>query len=260
MWRKVAMARRSSLASSPRELGRLDGDAHRLFLEQRHAQGLVRIALSSFAVAVFRERVFDLRPRAWRGASGRGAPCCPGSARAGRSPPRSPGRRICAASAAAACSSAPGSRPGTRRANSPLQQHVVDVRVLARNGRELVCDRPCARAIRSKHLRMPVSMPSASTSTFIMLSASMSSLSHSMKVRSSIAALPIGTVCRAGPGSARSRRRAATDGAGSRSARRPVRWRGGSSGCSASRPACLTCSSVEATRPSCPRPCRPAPR
>jgi len=39
-----------------------------------------------------------------------------------------------------------------------------------------------------------LSMPSASTSTFISSSASMSSLSHSMKVRSSMAALPIGTV------------------------------------------------------------------
>ena len=39
---------------------------------------------------------------------------------------------------------------------------------------------------------MAVSMPSASTSTFIRPSASMSSLSHSMKVRSFIAALPIG--------------------------------------------------------------------
>ena len=37
-------------------------------------------------------------------------------------------------------------------------------------------------------------MPSASTSTFISPSASMSSLSHSMKVRSFIAALWIGTV------------------------------------------------------------------
>ena len=38
-----------------------------------------------------------------------------------------------------------------------------------------------------------LSMPSASTSTFIRPRASMSSLSHSMKVRSFIAALPIGT-------------------------------------------------------------------
>ena len=41
---------------------------------------------------------------------------------------------------------------------------------------------------------MQESMPSASTSTFIRPSASMSSLSHSMKVRSAMAALPIGTV------------------------------------------------------------------
>ena len=42
-------------------------------------------------------------------------------------------------------------------------------------------------------------MPSASTSTFIRPSVSMSSLSHSMKVRSSMAALPIGTVSSSGP-------------------------------------------------------------
>ena len=41
-------------------------------------------------------------------------------------------------------------------------------------------------------------MPSASTSTFIRPSVSMSSLSHSMKVRSSMAALPIGTVSSSG--------------------------------------------------------------
>ena len=41
---------------------------------------------------------------------------------------------------------------------------------------------------------MQDSMPSASTSTFMRPTASMSSLSHSMKVRSAMAALPIGTV------------------------------------------------------------------
>ena len=46
---------------------------------------------------------------------------------------------------------------------------------------------------------MQVSMPSASTSTFMMPSASMSSLSHSMKVRSSMAALPMGTVSSSRP-------------------------------------------------------------
>ena len=48
--------------------------------------------------------------------------------------------------------------------------------------------------MRSKHLRMQVSMPSASTSTLSMPSASMSSLSHSRKVRSAMAPLWIGTV------------------------------------------------------------------
>ena len=46
---------------------------------------------------------------------------------------------------------------------------------------------------------MQLSMPSASTSTFISPSVSMSSLSHSMKVRSSMAALPIGTVSSSRP-------------------------------------------------------------
>ena len=46
---------------------------------------------------------------------------------------------------------------------------------------------------------MQVSMPSASTSTFNRPSAAMSSLSHSMKVRSSIAALPTGTTSTSGP-------------------------------------------------------------
>ena len=58
----------------------------------------------------------------------------------------------------------------------------------------VVASRRSAASIRSKPLRMQVSMPSASTSTFISPSASMSSLSHSMKVRSSMAALPIGTI------------------------------------------------------------------
>src|SRR5215471_8922774 len=48
--------------------------------------------------------------------------------------------------------------------------------------------------MRSRLRRRQLSMPSASTSTFIRPSVSMSSLSHSMKVRSSMAALPTGTV------------------------------------------------------------------
>ena len=74
-------------------------------------------------------------------------------------------------------------------------QHVVDRRIVARDRRSSVMlAQADACRIRSNALRMQVSMPSASTSTFIRPSASISSLSHSMKVRSSIAALPIGTV------------------------------------------------------------------
>ena len=113
--------------------------------------------------------------------------------RAGRSPPRSPGRRSSAASGAAACSSAPGSRPGTRRADRPCT--ACRRPPAPRAGRSPgPTARRDARAIRSNALRMQVSMPSASTSILRMPSSSMSSLSHSMKVRSSIAPLPTGTV------------------------------------------------------------------
>ena len=66
---------------------------------------------------------------------------------------------------------------------SASAQHVVDGAVLARHGGErqrLAIVQP----MRSKALRMQVSMPSASTSTFNRPRAAMSSLSHSMKVRS----------------------------------------------------------------------------
>ena len=78
---------------------------------------------------------------------------------------------------------ADASRPCTACRSRPVVgRHVGEAHVLA-----------FMRAqIGRNALRMQVSMPSASTSTFIRPSASMSSLSHSMKVRSSIAALPIG--------------------------------------------------------------------
>ena len=77
-----------------------------------------------------------------------------------------------------------------------LAQHVVDRSGSSGRARRRACEsRGRNDASRnSKPRRMQVSMPSASTSTFMRPSASMSSLSHSMKVRSSIAALPIGTV------------------------------------------------------------------
>ena len=77
------------------------------------------------------------------------------------------------------------------------RQHVVDRRVLRRQrGERIVLAVVLLQEI--EPARMQLSMPSASTSTFIMPSVSMSSLSHSMKVRSSIAALPIGTVSSSG--------------------------------------------------------------
>src|SRR5690606_35619729 len=54
-------------------------------------------------------------------------------------------------------------------------------------------------ASRSNPLRRQLSMPSARTSTFRMPSASMSSLSHSMVVRSFMAALTIGHSSDSGP-------------------------------------------------------------
>ena len=72
-------------------------------------------------------------------------------------------------------------------------QHLVDRGLLGRDRGEVVAaGRNAARSARSA-LRMQVSMPSARTSTFRMPSASRSSLSHSMTVRSSIAAFSIGT-------------------------------------------------------------------
>jgi hypothetical protein len=50
----------------------------------------------------------------------------------------------------------------------------------------------------SKPRLSAVSIPSARTSTFISLRQSMSSLSHSMKVRSAMAPLPMGTISSSG--------------------------------------------------------------
>ena len=73
-------------------------------------------------------------------------------------------------------------------------------------------------------------MPSPSTSTFKSPSASRSSLSHSITVRSSMAALPMGTTSTEARASARSRRHAERGGAGSRSAPASARARGRAAG------------------------------
>ena len=82
---------------------------------------------------------------------------------------------------------------------SPFAQHRIDRRIFARDARQRLDGARGAAPSRSRHLRMQVSMPSASTSILRMPSASMSSLSHSMKLRSGIAPLPIGTVSISGP-------------------------------------------------------------
>ena len=112
-----------------RELRRLHGDLHRLFLKQGHAQGLVEHVLQLVRVAWSGAgmRIVDAEgarppsppPVVRPGASDRDGPCRPGSGRAGRSPPPRPGRRNRAAAAAAASPSAPGSRPGRRPASRP---------------------------------------------------------------------------------------------------------------------------------------------
>ena len=98
----------------------------------------------------------------------------------------------CAASGAAAWTSARGSRSGRRR---PCRRgdHLVDRRVLGRDGRPGRAHGRDAASSRSNARRMQPSMPRPSTSTFRKPSASMSSLSHSMTGRSSIAAGSIGT-------------------------------------------------------------------
>ena len=78
---------------------------------------------------------------------------------------------------------------------------------------------------------MQVSIPSASTSILRIPSSSMSSLSHSMKVRSSIAPLPIGTVSVSGR-SVRMKPPTCCD-----------RWRGIPTSCSASLTVRLRCGS-----------------
>ncbi len=70
--------------------------------------------------------------------------------------------------------------------------HRVGARILGRDGGEVERDAlVLGQEIQARF--MQVSMPSASTSTFMKRSASMSSLSHSMTWRSSIAAGSIGT-------------------------------------------------------------------
>ena len=95
-----------------REAGAFDGDPHRLLLEQRHAERLAEHLLQFGR--------WDSAPASSpRGGADRDAPCRPGSARAGRSPPGRRGRRRSGASAAAASTSARGSRSGRCRACRP---------------------------------------------------------------------------------------------------------------------------------------------
>ena len=64
-----------------REAAGVDGDLHRLLLEQRHAERLLEDR--------FKFRAWDIRPSPCPVAGAdRDAPCRPGSDRAGRSPPR----------------------------------------------------------------------------------------------------------------------------------------------------------------------------
>ena len=69
-----------------REAGRHHRQPHRLLLKQRHAERLFQHAADH--LVGIRDRLFAVAA-----AQVRDGPCRPGSARAGRSPPRSPGRR-----------------------------------------------------------------------------------------------------------------------------------------------------------------------
>ena len=88
------------------ETGANNGDLHRLFLEQRHAERLFQ-HLTQFRCGIL-DRIQPLAP-----AQIRDAPCRPGSGRAARSPPGSRCRRTSSASAAATSTSARGIRSGT---------------------------------------------------------------------------------------------------------------------------------------------------
>ena len=83
------------------------------------------------------------------------------------------------AAAAAACSSARASRSGTRRPCRPAD-HVVGRRILRRDVLHAAIVPRRSRRSGRAHLRIAVSMPSASTSTLSRPSASRSSLSHWM--------------------------------------------------------------------------------
>ena len=75
-----------------------------------------------------------------------------------------------------------------------LADHLVSRGILCGDGREVEIDAFGRLRRRSKARRMQPSMPSPSTSTFMNLSASISSLSHSMTCRFSMAAGSIGTI------------------------------------------------------------------
>ena len=171
----VPIERAQLVGLGRREAGRDDRDLHRLLLEQRHPERLSGRARARASGS--------RRGRGLRAGAGRDAPCRPGSGRAGRSRPRSRGRRTSAASSGAAWPSAPGSRSGRRRPCRPRGSWRRSPRPPAGwwRGRARC---PCARARRSKQRRMQPSMPRPSTSTFMNLRASMSSLSHSITCRS----------------------------------------------------------------------------
>ena len=97
-----------------------------------------------------------------------------------------------AASGAAASPSAPGSRSGRRRWCRPGGSSRRSSRPPPESSRGRESSSLCSRS-RSKARRMQPSMPRPSTSTFMNFRVSMSSLSHSITCRFSIAAGSIGT-------------------------------------------------------------------
>ena len=98
------------------------------------------------------------------------------------------------ASAAAASTSAPGSRSGRRRSCRPRRSCRRPSRSSSCiSGEARVSRCPLCSASRSKARRMQPSMPTPSTSTFMIFSSSRSSFSHSITRRSTIVAGSIGT-------------------------------------------------------------------
>ena len=123
----------------------------------------------------------------------RGEPCRPGSARAGRSRPRSRDRRRSLGFSRGSIAICARLSIWNTPTVSARRIMLVGFRIVLRDRSQVVARCSCALCRSSKDRRMQPSMPRPSTSTFMNLRISMSFLSHSMTCRFSMAAGSIGT-------------------------------------------------------------------